>query len=67
MREHNERKATKGRVNQVINLENGRTKIIRHETNTALQRKVNHFKNLERIETQKVKWYKAHPEYQKKE
>ena len=38
MRDHNERKATNGRVNQVINLDGGRTKIVRHETPAKIKR-----------------------------
>jgi len=44
-------------------------KTIKHiqETPNAIRRKTSHFNLLERIELNKSKWHKAHPEYQRKE
>ena len=65
-KQHNNRKITLGRQTQVIQLKNGKTKTIRHETNNALNRKVLLLSFYERILTLKSKWHKKHPEYQKK-
>ena len=60
-RQHNNRKSTLGRQTQIVSGIQ-----IRHETNNALTRKIALFNFFERILVLKNKWYKAHPEYQKK-
>ena len=60
-RPNNLRKRTSGRVIQSVN-----DKTIRHETESAIDRKVLLLSFFERILTLKSKWHKKHPEYQKK-
>lgn len=67
-----ERKNRKGeirKVTRIIKVVKSTGKSIRHiqETPNALFRKSIHFNLLEKIELNKSKWHKAHPEYAKKE
>ena len=66
MKHHNNRKSTLGRNTQVVSMENGKSKTIRHETINAISRKTALFNFWNRLEILQGKWYKKHPEYRKK-